>query len=145
MTDTFTITADVSTNAPESALGLEIWIDNELVNDINPVSGPAPISLTVSDNDGEHELKFVLKNKTQDHTKVDEAGNIVQDAVVEIKNIKFDEIELGHIFYERATYCHNFNGTGPDTEQQFFGTLGCNGTVSLKFSTPMYLWMLENM
>jgi hypothetical protein len=38
-----------------------------------------------------------------------------------------------------------FNGTSEVTEDKFYSELGCNGTVSLKFTTPMYLWLLEHM
>lgn len=146
MENTFTITADVDTNSAENPLGLEVWLNDTLMQDIVSVSGPIPVCVEVNDaDDQEYELKFVLKNKTQDHTTVDEAGNILKDSVVEIKNIKFDEIELGHMFYEQAVYKHDFNGNGPATEEKFYGTLGCNGTVSLKFTTPVYLWLLENL
>jgi len=146
MTNTFAITADVNTNSTENPLGLEVWLDDKLLQNIDCVVGPTAISVDVEDaDDVEHELKFVLKNKTTDHTTVDESGNILKDSVVEIKNLKFDNIELGHMFYEQAVYKHNFNGNGPDTEEKFYGTTGCNGSVVLKFSTPMYLWLLENM
>jgi len=146
MNNTFKITADVDTNSAETPLGLEVWLDNSQIHNIDPVSGPASLSVYVDDDtEQEHELKFVLKNKTTGHTKVDEVGNILYDAVVEVKNLKFDEIELGHMFYEQAVYRHDFNGNGPATEEKFYGTMGCNGTASLKFTTPMYLWLLENM
>jgi nicotinate-nucleotide pyrophosphorylase len=146
MTNTFSITADVNTNSTENSLGLEVWIDDKLLQNIESVVGPTIISIDVEDVDGvNHELRFVLKNKTQDHTVVDESGNILRDSVVEIKNLKFDDIELGHMFHEQAVYKHNFNGNGPDTEETFYGTMGCNGSVVLKFSTPIYLWLLENM
>lgn len=146
MENTFTISADIDTSSAESTIGLEVWVDNKLAQDINPVTGPMQISVDVEDTDGvEHELKFVLKNKLPEHTKIDDAGNIVQDTVITVGNLKFDEIELGHVFYEQAVYHHNFNGNGTDTADKFYGTMGCNGSVVLKFSTPMYLWLLENM
>ena len=46
---------------------------------------------------------------------------------------------------EQAVYTHDFNGTQPEIEDTFFGEMGCNGTVSLRFTTPIYLWLLENM
>lgn len=142
----FVITADVDTNSADAPLGLEVWVDDKLLQTIDHVTGPATISAEIEDvDDVEHELKFVLKNKTQAHTTVDESGNIVRDSVLEIKNLKFDDIELGHTFYEQTVYCHNFNGTGPETQDKFFGTMGCNGVVVLKFTTPVYLWLLENM
>lgn len=146
MTNTFSITADVNTNSTDNPLGLEVWLDDKLLQNIDSVTGPAIISINVEDVDGvNHELKFVLKNKTQEHTTVDESGNILRDSLIEIKNLKFDDFELGYMFYEQAVYRHNFNGTGLDTEEKFYGTMGCNGSVVLKFFTPTYLWLLENM
>jgi hypothetical protein len=46
---------------------------------------------------------------------------------------------------QQATYTHNFNGAGAETQEKFYGEIGCNGIVSLKFSTPIYLWLLEHM
>lgn len=146
MENKFTITADIDTNSTDVPLGLEVWVDDKLLQNIDSVTGPTTISVEVEDaDDVEHELKIVLKNKTQEHTTVDESGNILKDSTVEIKNIKFDEIELGHMFFEQAVYHHNFNGNGPDTTDKFYGTMGCNGSVVLKFTTPMYLWLLESM
>lgn len=146
MENKFTITAEVDTNSADAPLKFEVWVDGVLLQNVDRVVGITAISVDVEDaDDAEHELKFVLKNKTQEHTTVDESGNILKDSVIEIKNIKFDEIELGHMFYEQAVYHHNFNGNGVDTVDKFYGTMGCNGSVVLKFSTPMYLWMLENM
>ena len=146
MSNTFTLSVDVEANSPDAGLAIDIFINDRLVKSINPVSSLNSVSVDVDDsNDAEHELKFVLKNKLPEHTVIDESGNIVKDAVVEIKNLKFDDIDLGYIFYKQSVYQHNFNGGGPDTEEQFFGTMGCNGTVILKFRTPMYLWMLEHM
>lgn len=146
MNDTFSITADVETNSSDNPLGLEVWLDNKLVQNFDSVTGQSVVSVKVEDaDDVEHELKFVLKNKTQQHTIVDDSGNIVKDCVIEIKNIKFDEIELGHLFVEQAVYTHDFNGSGSTIQDKFYGTMGCNGSVSLKFTTPMYLWLLENM
>lgn len=146
MENKFAISAEVDTNSADSPLGLEVWINGVLLQNIESVVGPTAISVDVEDVDGaDHELMFVLKNKTQSHTIIDELGNIVKDSVVEIKNIKFDEIELGHMFYEQAIYRHNFNGNGVDTEEKFYGTMGCNGSVVLNFSTPMYLWLLEHL
>ena len=145
MTDKFTISTEVTTNSADNPVGLEVWLDNNLVHDFILVTGPTPVIFDVADDDGEHELRFVLKNKTQDHTKIDEQGNIVADSVITINKIMFDGIDLGHGLTEQSVYTHNFNGNGPETQEKFYGTMGCNGTVSLKFTTPVYLWLLENL
>ena len=127
-------------------LGFEAWINERKFLDIDHVTETQKITVDVDDqDDAEHELRLVLKNKTAEHTQVDEQGNIITDARLLITDVAFDEIRLGHMFFEQAVYTHDFNGTGKATEDKFYGELGCNGTVSLKFATPMYLWLLEHM
>lgn len=125
-------------------LGMEIWLDDQQIFNDNHVSNQITFEHEFSDSDGEHELKFILKNKQPEHTKIDESGQIISDARLIIKEIKFDEIALGHMFTELAVYTHDFNGTGQPVQDKFYSEMGCNGTVALKFSTPIYLWLLEH-
>jgi hypothetical protein len=46
---------------------------------------------------------------------------------------------------DQLVYEHNANGTGPLVQDKFYGEMGCNGTVTLEFSSPTYLWLLEQM
>jgi hypothetical protein len=126
-------------------LGMEIWLDDQKIFNQDWVTESQTISYDMSDLDAEHELRFVMKYKTADHTKVDESGAIVEDACLTVSDLAFDDIALGHILIEKAVYTHNFNGNGETVQDKFFGEMGCNGTVSLKFTTPMYLWLLENL
>ena len=127
-------------------LGFEAWIDQRKFLDLDHVKETQPVTVELDDqDDAEHELRLVLKNKTAEHTQVDEQGNIITDARLLITDVAFDEIRLGHMFFEQAVYTHDFNGTGATTQDKFYGELGCNGIVSLKFATPMYLWLLEHM
>ena len=145
MTSMVEISCSIDTTDPSAPLGLEIWLDQQKLLDQPCVSETMCWSGQIPDDDGEHELRWILKNKTSEHTAVDEQGNILRDACVTIRDLKFDGIELGHIFVTQSTYSHDFNGTGQPTQEKFYGTMGCNGTVSLKFTTPMYLWLLENL
>ena len=124
---------------------MEIWIDNTCVFDQAHVSESYQITHDLDDADGEHVLRITLKNKLPAHTEIDELEQIVSDAMITVSNIAFDEIDCTQIVSEQAVYRHNLNGTGPEIEDRFFADLGCNGTVKLKFSTPIYLWLLENM
>ena len=126
-------------------LGCEIWIDNTCVFDQEQVSKKVDVDHEFSDDDGEHVLRITLKNKLPEHTQVDDQGNIVSDALVSVTEISFDEIDCSQIVQDLAVYRHNLNGTAPEIQDQFFGDMGCNGTVELKFTTPVYLWLLENM
>ena len=146
MTSTVSITFNLSTTDAMAELGFEAWINQRKFLDMDHVKETEKITVELDDQDGaEHELMLVLKNKTTAHTQVDEHGNITTDARLLITDLAFDEIQLGNMFSEHAVYTHNFNGNGDTTQDKFYSELGCNGTVSLKFSTPMYLWLLEHM
>ena len=126
-------------------LGLEIWLDQHKFFDQDHIDQDYNIEHEISDDDGDHELRFVLKNKQSDHTQVDADGNIIGDATITVSDIEFDDIDCQYLITTLARYQHDFNGTGESTSQSFHGELGCNGTVTLKFSTPIYIWLLENL
>jgi hypothetical protein len=96
-------------------------------------------------DNGQGVLEFELKNKSTDHTKIDENGNIVADSTVEIHNIEIAGINIDQLIYNNSTYTHDFNGTQPLQTVKFYGIMGCNGVVRFEFTTPFYLWLLENL
>lgn len=89
-------------------------------------------------NEAQRLLKNEIASKMYDLTQM-------SDKSITIENIAFDDIELGQLVIDLATYTHNFNGSQDTIEDQFFGSMGCNGIVRIEFSSPVYLWMLENM
>lgn len=135
----------ITPSDPAVPLGLEVWLDGDKIFDRAHVSQSETFEHDLSDQDGEHELQFVLKNKLRQHTQLDADKNIIKDAKIQIDNIMFEEIDIKQIVITQAEYRHNFNGHGADTTEKFYGEMGCNGTVTLKFSTPVYLWLLEKM
>ena len=145
MTTTFNISCEIDTTDASAPLDIAVFIDNQPIFDHSSVDGPIKLSHDLPEDNAEHELRFVMQNKQPEHTKIDDQGAIIHDARIVIRGIAFDDIPLGQIVFEKATYTHNFNGTGETTTEKFYGEIGCNGTVSLKFSTPIYLWLLENM
>ena len=136
------VVAPSNTSIP---LGCEVWIDDICVFDQTHVAEPVAVVHEFSDADGKHLLRITLKNKLSEHTQIDDQGNILSDALLSVSEISFDEIDCTQIVQDLAVYQHNYNGTGADIPDQFFGDLGCNGTVELKFTTPIYLWLLESM
>jgi hypothetical protein len=145
MTPTTTISGFIDSSDKKITLGTEVWIDNICVVNVEHVDRVVHFSHVLEEDNAEHELRIVMKHKTPDHTELDDAGNIIRDAMLSISDIKFDEIALGQVLLNKAVYTHDFNGSQPPVDDKFFGDLGCNGTVSLKFTTPAYLWLLENM
>jgi hypothetical protein len=145
MTEQLKIACSISSTDPEAQIGLEIWIDGNQIYDSEHVADPIAFAHEVDCADGDHLLRFVMKNKTSAHTTIDSTGAITKDSCICIENLSFDEIKLGQIFIENAVYQHNFNGNGDTIKDGFYGRMGCNGTVSLSFVTPIYIWLLENM
>ena len=127
-------------------LSLQVKLDNSDVFDQELTDQWQIIGHEFDDvDDTAHTITISLRDKQLTHTQVNEAGDIVADRVVEIQNFAFDDVMLGHVFVEHAVYQHNYNGHGPAVKEQFFGTMGCNGTVTLQFQGPLYLWLLEHM
>ncbi len=127
------------------ALGLRVVLDQVTIFENAQVTETVQLHHEMSDEDGEHELTFELFGKQPEHTEITETGDIVSDALLEISNIKLDGIDLDQIVQSLAEYHHDFNGSQAPINDKFYGYLGCNGTVTLKFTTPVYLWLLENM
>lgn len=145
MTENVTFCVDLSSTDASVQLGFEAWFDNHKFYDTDWVKDSTTVSYEFDDCEATHEIRLVLKNKNSSHTTVDEQGNIVKDALLELKNFRLDQIDLDSLIFDLVDYQHNSNGAGPTTSNKFFGAMGCNGTVILKFSSPVYLWLLENM
>ena len=145
MTPTTTISGFIDSSDKKITLGTEVWIDDICVVNVEHVDRIVHFFHVLEEDNAEHELRIVMKHKTPDHTELDDAGNMIRDAMLSISDIKFDEIALGQVLLNKAVYTHDFNGSQPPVDDKFFGDLGCNGTVSLKFTAPTYLWLLENM
>jgi hypothetical protein len=141
-----TIAFDVHPTDPERSLGFEFWIDSVCVFDSDAVITATTVAHEFDDEqDGEHEFRMVLKNKYPNFTVLDDADNIVSDSTLALDNFRLEDIDITQIVYDRAVYRHDFNGSADAIDDQFFGIMGCNGTVSLQFTTPIYVWLLEVM
>jgi len=144
MTDTTKLTFTVhSTGKP---LDLEIKLDSQTVFD--KIIGSESQAVEVEIDDEEEKtfpLEFILKNKSADYTVVDDEGNILEDSLLIFSDIEVDEINIEELFWFQAEYSHNFNGSGDLIEDIFCGSMGCNGTVKIDITTPIYLWLLETL
>ena len=143
--DTTKISFDVSNSDPSAQLGFEAWFNNIKFFDTDHITDTVTITYDFPDEEQECCLRLVLKNKLPIHTKISNTGDIISDARLFLKNLAFDEIKLEQLFYKLAVYRHDTNGTTPVADHKFYGELGCNGELILNFSTPIYLWLLENM
>jgi hypothetical protein len=142
--ESFEIKFRVTNTDPTIPLQLQVCMDDQTVDSIT-VTDSRDCAYTVTLDDGDHELKLTMSGKTTDHTVLDPQDKIVTDAMLEFANIELDAINIDNMVQSLAVYTHDFNGTGVQVHEQFYHAMGCNGTASLKFTTPVYLWLLENM
>lgn len=143
--ETVQISFDVETSDAECPLSVQIWLNDSLLLDNAHVKEKITFVHDMSDDDGKHQLRIVISGKTPDHTKVDDNGNIIKDATLQLSAVTIDGIDVNQLFLDRCVYTHDFNGTQPKIADTFHGIAGCNGTIAFEFSTPIYLWLLENM
>ena len=143
-TTTATLSFSLSATGPD--LRLVVVLDDTVIWDDYPGIEPVTVSHTFDDApERDHTLIFEMRGKLPEHTKIDENGEIIQDRCVSVTDLAFDGIALGHTVAEHAKYYHTNNDATKPVVDSFYGLMGCNGRVEIKFFTPLYLWLLENM
>ena len=89
----------------------------------------------------EHCLEIRLENKNNADTLTKDE-EIVKDMLLNIDSIEIDEIELGEIKWSLSEFVAD-DPKRPTLKRCV--NLGWNGSYQLKFTSPFYLWLLENM
>lgn len=133
-----------------SATGPDLWLTVYLDGTQIWHGSPEKESILIEHefNDSEeylHVLELEMRGKSRYHTRLDDRGKILEDRCIEISDLCLDDIELGYLLSQKSKYSHDFNGTKELVEEPFWGTMGCNGRVRFEFSSPVYLWLLENL
>jgi hypothetical protein len=97
-------------------------------------------------SEGPQSLKIRLENKEDSDVlkdNYDDPDNykIIGDMLLNIKNIEIDEISLDNLLYNKSLF------TPDDPARPVLDKcldLGWNGTWNLEFTSPFYIWLLEN-
>ena len=89
-------------------------------------------------------VSMTMSGKNESHVQFTESGEFSKDLLVAVAGIKLDGININQIVYDTAVYNHDFNGSKDPVQDRFFGLMGCNGTVTFKFKTPVFHWFLEH-
>jgi hypothetical protein len=124
-----------------------VWLDDHMVVSSEIVSvAQQEIKFERTIDEGIHTLKIRLENKTNSDTVL-ENGSVIRDMLLNINDITIDDISLGNLLWS-AEYIL-------DKKQQYKGqeidhldgciNLGWNGTYVLKFTSPFYIWLLEQL
>jgi len=143
--DTIPFNFDIDRTPADPPLQFRVLLDGVPVYVMSTDSDRVQIEINDTDDVIEHELIFEMSNKQPSHTKIDDNNQITEDALILIKNISIDNINVDQLWYNSSQYKHNYNGSSDMITDEFYGSMGCNGTVSMKFTTPFYLWLLEHM
>jgi len=96
-----------------------------------------------AEEDKEHLLEIRLENKLYSDT-VENADKtaILKDMLLNIQSIEIDDIDIGTLKWTASKF------VGDDPKKPVLENcinLGWNGSYQLKFSSPFYLWLLENL
>ena len=66
----FKISCTVSPSG-KKPLGFSVSVDDQVYFDTDALVEEQFVEISLSDDEGDHELKFVLKGKAADHTQID--------------------------------------------------------------------------
>ena len=101
-----------------------------------------------------YELIINRSGKGKNQTVVNENGDLLKDQLLHIKDIEIDEINIGALVYEGVytpTYPEPWATQQRELEnelQESFKNvtqMGFNGRWTFTFSSPFYMWLLENL
>ena len=102
----------------------------------------------------DYELIIKRSGKVNNQTVVNDKGDLLKDQLLNIKSIEIDEIDIGALVYE-GIYTPEYpepwatqqREAGTELKESFKNVtqIGHNGTWRFKFSSPFYMWLLENL
>ena len=106
------------------------------------------------EEDKEYALIIKRSGKSNNQTVINEKGDILKDQLLHIKSIEIDEINIGALVYE-GVYTPQYpepwatqqRESGNDLKDSFKNVtqMGFNGEWKFKFTSPFYMWLLENL
>jgi hypothetical protein len=140
------IELDFSANENCEEIVLEVYLDQTKLFQSIAQTTTQTIVHDIVDTPGNHELKLVMSGKNRTHTKLDSEGKILSDIFFKIDRLEFEELDMKEVFClgRLSRHRHSFNSTQPEFDDEFYGEIGCNGTVFIPFDTPIYLWLSDN-
>ena len=124
-----------------------IWLDDRQVvaSEINSTD-QQEFKFERALDEGEHTLKIRLENKVSQDTVI-KNNEVVNDMLLNIEDIIIDDISLGNLLWS-AEYImdhpHEYKGQTV-TKLDNCVNLGWNGTYVIKFTSPFYIWLLEQL
>jgi hypothetical protein len=104
--------------------------------------------------DKDYNFTIIRSGKNKNQTMVNDKGDILKDQLLHIKSIEIDEIDIGGLVYE-GIYTPQYpepwatqqREAGVELRESFKNVtqMGHNGKWEFKFTSPFYMWLLENL
>jgi hypothetical protein len=102
----------------------------------------------------EYKFAIIRSGKKVNQTIINEKGDILKDQLLHIKSIEIDEIDIGGLVYE-GIYTPQYpepwatqqRDSGTELKESFKNVtqMGHNGAWTFTFTSPFYMWLLENL
>lgn len=104
------------------------------------VSEPVCIKHELDLIEGDHVIEVILTNKDGRRDTIMEDGKIAKDMLLNIDSVIIDDIEIGFLTNSLSVY-----ETESGEIHHNMVNLGWNGSWKLGFTSPVYMWLLENL
>ena len=106
------------------------------------------------EGDNDYNLIINRSGKGKNQTVINDKDDILKDQLLHIKSIEIDEIDIGALIYE-GIYTPRYpepwatqqREAGIELRHSFKNVtqIGHDGEWKLAFSSPFYMWLLENL
>ena len=106
------------------------------------------------EEDKQYNLIINRSGKDKNQTIVNDKGHLLKDQMLHIKSMEIDEIDIGALVYEGIYTPHypepwatQQRKDGVELRESFKNVtqMGHNGEWKFTFSSPFYMWLLENL
>ena len=136
---------DFSANKNCADVFLEVYCDDKAILKSPAQAVKQTVQLELLEHPADHVLRLIMHGKNHTHTVVDQQDQIVDDVYFTVDRLEFEELDMKEIFCQgQNCYTHSFNQDQPTVIDEFYGFIGCNGSIDFKFSTPFFLWLNQH-
>ena len=142
-----TISIKLAANKVKRYPKLKIFVDGDLIEDVQLLDNSQTISFPIALEDGEHYLEIEHYGKTSEDTIATEDGRIIEDTYFRIEGINIDEYELPILILWTSVLIPDWTGLKkpygfPNKLSQVL-EVGTNGIWKMPFYTPVTDWLIH--
>jgi len=137
---------------------VSILLNNKIIvekQDIKGTSDKPDVLEFTQELESDQTYELIIQREGKDKTQtIVENGKIIKDQLLHINAVEIDDIDIGGLIYE-GLYVPKYpepwatqqKNAGIELPESFKNVtcMGHNGEWKLKFSSPFYMWLLENL